>query len=205
MKGEKAFDDFLSIDTMECTQAQKPIGENNAYQATYYRDLVTIFNAVPMEPEDTLVDFGCGLGRVLFYGNSRHYCRTTGIEADSQIYDRLMTNAAGYQKRFYDQEDRMKFYNIQAQDYQVDDGDNYFYFFNPFSPDIFEKVLGNITESVRLCPRDIYLMLYYPTFEYQRVMRGNKFFVLKDIVKLSGYEEDPDEKLYVYHMSRYFV
>ena len=184
MKGEKAFDDFLSIDTMECTQAQKPIGENNAYQATYYRDLVTIFNAVPMEPEDTLVDFGCGLGRVLFYGNSRHYCRTTGIEADSQIYDRLMTNAAGY---------------------QVDDEDNYFYFFNPFSPDIFEKVLGNITESVRLCPRDIYLMLYYPTFEYQRVMRGNKFFVLKDIVKLSGYEEDPDEKLYVYHMSRYFV
>ena len=168
MKGEKAFDDFLSIDTMECTQAQKPIGENNAYQATYYRDLVTIFNAVPMEPEDTLVDFGCGLGRVLFYGNSRHYCRTTGIEADSQIYDRLMTNAAGYQKRFYDQEDRMKFYNIQAQDYQVDDEDNYFYFFNPFSPDIFEKVLGNITESVRLCPRDIYLMLYYPTFEYQR-------------------------------------
>lgn len=205
MKGEKAFDDFLSIDTMECTQAQKPIGENNAYQATYYRDLVTIFNAVPMEPEDTLVDFGCGLGRVLFYDNSRHYCRTTGIEADSQIYDRLMTNAAGYQKRFYDQEDRMKFYNIQAQDYQVDDEDNYFYFFNPFSPDIFEKVLGNITESVRLCPRDIYLMLYYPTFEYQRVMRGNKFFVLKDIVKLSGYEEDPDEKLYVYHMSRYFV
>lgn len=205
MKGEKAFDDFLSIDTMECTQAQKPVGENNAYQATYYRDLVTIFNAVPMEPEDTLVDFGCGLGRVLFYSNSRHYCRTTGIEADSQIYDRLMTNAAGYQKRFYDQEDRMKFYNIQAQDYQVDDEDNYFYFFNPFSPDIFEKVLGNITESVRLCPRDIYLMLYYPTFEYQRVMRGNKFFVLKDIVKLSGYEEDPDEKLYVYHMSRYFV
>lgn len=205
MKGEKAFDDFLSIDTMECTQDQKPIGENNAYQATYYRDLVTIFNAVPMEPEDTLVDFGCGLGRVLFYGNSRYYCRTTGIEADSQIYDRLMTNAAGYQKRFYDQEDRMKFYNIQAQDYQVDDEDNYFYFFNPFSPDIFEKVLGNITESVRLCPRDIYLMLYYPTFEYQRVMRGNKFFVLKDIVKLSGYEEDPDEKLYVYHMSRYFV
>ena len=36
-------------------------------------------------------------------------------------------------------------------------------------------------------------------------MRGNKFFVLKNIVKLSGYEEDPDEKLYVYHMSRYFV
>ena len=48
-------------------------------------------------------------------------------------------------------------------------------------------------------------MLYYPTFEYQKVMRDSRYFVLKNIVKLSGYDEDPDEKVYVYHMSRYFV
>lgn len=86
MDDEKAFDDFLSIDTTLCIGAEQPTEENNIYQATYYRDLVTLFNAVSMEPEDTLVDFGCGLGRVLFYGNSRHYCRATGIEADADIY-----------------------------------------------------------------------------------------------------------------------
>ena len=186
MNGDKAFDDFLSIDTMECIGAERPTEDNNIYQATYYRDLVTIFDMVSMEPEDTLVDFGCGLGRVLFYGNSRHYCRTTGIEADRQVYDKLLENAAGYQKRFYDQEDRMLFYNMPAQEYEIADGDNYFYFFNPFSAEIF-------------------LMLYYPTFEYQKVMRDSRYFVLKNIVKLSGYDEDPDEKVYVYHMSRYFV
>ena len=58
---------------------------------------------------------------------------------------------------------------------------------------------------MRRAPRNIYLMLYYPTFEYQRVMRDSRYFVLKNIIKLSGYEEDPDEKVYVYHMSRYFV
>ena len=72
MGGEKAFDDFLSIDTTECVGAEQLSDDNNIYQATYYRDLVTIFDAVSMDPEDTLVDFGCGLGRVLFYGNSRH-------------------------------------------------------------------------------------------------------------------------------------
>lgn len=81
MDDEKAFDDFLSIDTTLCIGAEQPTEENNIYQATYYRDLVTLFNAVSMEPEDTLVDFGCGLGRVLFYGTSMHYCRATGIEA----------------------------------------------------------------------------------------------------------------------------
>ena len=204
MNGDKAFDDFLSIDTMECIGAERPTEDNNIYQATYYRDLVTIFDMVSMEPEDTLVDFGCGLGRVLFYGNSRHYCRTTGIEADRQVYDKLLENAAGYQKRFYDQEDRMLFYNMPSQEYEIADGDN-FYFFNPFSAEIFRSVIDNIIDSVSRCPRDIYLMLYYPTFEYQKVMRDSRYFVLKNIVKLSGYDEDPDEKVYVYHMSRYFV
>ena len=111
----------------------------------------------------------------------------------------------GYQSRFYDQEDRMNFYNIPAQEYEVADEDNYFYFFNPFSPEVFKKVIDNIIDSVRRAPRNIYLMLYYPTFEYQRVMRDSRYFVLKNIIKLSGYEEDPDEKVYVYHMSRYFV
>lgn len=62
MDDEKAFDDFLSIDTTLCIGAEQPTEENNIYQATYYRDLVTLFNAVSMEPEDTLVDFGCGTG-----------------------------------------------------------------------------------------------------------------------------------------------
>ncbi len=205
MGGEKAFDDFLSIDTTECVGAEQLSDDNNIYQATYYRDLVTIFDAVSMDPEDTLVDFGCGLGRVLFYGNSRHYCRTTGIEVNRDVYEKLLENAEGYQNRFYDQEERMLFYNMPAQEYEVADGDNYFYFFNPFSSVIFKSVIDNIIASVSRCPRDIYLMLYYPTFEYQKVMRDSRYFVLKDIVKLSGYEEDPDEKLYVYHMSRYFV
>ena len=58
MNGDKAFDDFLSIDTMECIGAERPTEDNNIYQATYYRDLVTIFDMVSMEPEDTLVDMG---------------------------------------------------------------------------------------------------------------------------------------------------
>lgn len=209
MGDEKEFDEFLCIETGDFPEPEEVEIEadavNNIYQATYYRDLVTLFNEVYIDPEDTLVDFGCGLGRVLFYANSRHYCRIAGVEYDPEIYERLLSNAAGYQKRFYDQDERMSFYNISAEEYDIRDEDNYFYFFNPFSTEIFKRVKDNIVASVKRCPRDIYVMLYYPTFEYQKIMRDSGFFVLKKIIRLSGYQEDPDEKVLVYHMSRYFV
>ena len=182
MGSEKSFDSFLGIETIAETafgdmDVCLPVNEeDNNYEVTYYNDLVTMFDEISMEPEDTLVDFGCGLGRVLFYCNSRHYCRTVGIENNARVYDRLLTNAASY-----------------------------FYFFNPFSGATFKKVLDNIIASVRRQPRDIELLIYYPTFEYQKAIRDCNLFVLKKMIKLSGYEEDPDEKVLVYHLSRYFV
>lgn len=200
------FDTFLGIETMGNMEIpMETDADNNIYQATFYRDLVTLFDEVSMEPEDTLVDFGCGLGRVLFYCNQRHYCKTTGIEQDSSLYENLLTNAKSYQSKFLEQEERMNFLNISADAYSIGEEDNYFYFFNPFSAEIFQKVIDNIIESVKSNPRDINVIIYYPTFEYQKIIRDSKLFVLKKIIKLSGYEEDPDEKVMVYHLSKYFV
>lgn len=195
MKNEKMFDDFLGINTTEVPEEM----------ATYYQDLLTLFDEVSLEPEDTLVDFGCGLGRVLFYCNSRHYCKTTGIENDMALYGKLLDNAKGYQSKFLDQEQRMLFFNIDAEEYEIRPEDNFFYFFNPFSASVFKKVLSNIIASAKENPRDIDIILYYPTFEYQREIRDSKLFVQKKMIKLSGYEEDPDEKALVYHLSKYFV
>lgn len=210
MENEKMFDSFLGIHTIE-TESEDTAAkvgenvENHIYQATYYRDLITLFDEISLEPEDTLVDFGCGLGRVLFYCNSRHYCRTTGIENNPVLFKKLLSNADSYQSKFLEQEQRMQFLNMEAEEYEVQPEDNYFYFFNPFSGAVFQKVLGKIIASVRANPRDINVMIYYPTFEYQREIRNSKLFVLKKMIKLSGYEEDPDEKVLVYHLSRYFV
>ena len=105
MGSEKSFDSFLGIETIAETafgdmDVCLPVNEeDNNYEVTYYNDLVTMFDEISMEPEDTLVDFGCGLGRVLFYCNSRHYCRTVGIENNARVYDRLLTNAASYQSK----------------------------------------------------------------------------------------------------------
>lgn len=221
MDNEKMFDEFFGIitgdetvyglepdeegDCPEMCQEKNLYGDDNPYQATFYDDLITIFNQVDMEPDDRLVDFGCGLGRVLFYVNSRHYCKVTGIENNKKIYDRLLINAAGYQSRFLEQESRMSFYCQRADEYEIKPEENFFYFFNPFSGVVFGRVIDNILESVRRTPRDVRLIIYYPTYEILKEMRRAKLFVQTSMIKLSHYEEDPNEKAYVYYLSRYVV
>ena len=67
MGSEKSFDSFLGIETIAETvfgdmKVCLPVNEeDNNYEVTYYNDLVTMFDEISMEPEDTLVDFGCGL------------------------------------------------------------------------------------------------------------------------------------------------
>ncbi len=207
MNNEEAFDSFLCINTIQKEgEEQAPVNDgDSSYEVTYYRDLVTMFNHIEIEPEDTLVDFGCGLGRVLFYCNSRHYCKTVGIENNSVLFNGLLENATGYQKKFLEQESRMGFYNIEADKYEITENDNYFYFFNPFSRQVFKNVLNNIIASVKKHPRDVKLIIYYPTFEYQNEIKNTNMFILKEMIKMSDYENDPSEKVLVYYLSKYLV
>ncbi len=206
MSNEKQFDEFLNINTLVESENFDPVNDGDSlYEVTYYNDLVTVFNAVEMEPEDTLVDYGCGLGRVLFYANSRHYCNCVGIENNADIFKRLMKNVSAYQSKFLEQEERMHFHNVEAQDYEVRDQDNFFYFFNPFSAQVFKQVVANIVASAKKNPRDIYLVVYYPTFAYQRVIKDANVFIQKEMIKLSGYKNDPEEKALVYYLSKYLV
>jgi len=65
---------------------------NYSYAASEYDGLVKIFDRVSLTKDDTLVDIGCGMGRVLFFCNQKFMCHVTGIEYDSKIFEKLMLN-----------------------------------------------------------------------------------------------------------------
>jgi len=56
------------------------------YEPSSYSALVSLFDEIQLNPQDIVVDFGCGLGRVLFYCNQRFWCRVKGIEIDEEVY-----------------------------------------------------------------------------------------------------------------------
>ncbi len=197
MLEEKDFEDFLGVDTIENTGEAAKTGRYSIYEATHYQGLIRIFKELILTPYDTLVDFGCGLGRVLFYCNQLYMCHITGVEYDRDIYDRLQKNADAYCKRFKNQEKKILLLNMKAEEYIVEDRDNYFYFFNPFSPEVMCEVLDNIIVSYRHKKRRITFIFYYCTYEIMAVLRKYPISPEK-ILKLPGYVNDPDEKAYIY-------
>ena len=211
---ELSFEKFLGIHTSEDKPASgKDSGEessvtakiggrtdmetNYSYAASEYDGLVKIFDRVSLTKEDTLVDIGCGMGRVLFFCNQKFMCHVTGVEYDSKIFEKLKENAAYYHVRFKNQEDKFHLFNIKAEDYDIQPHDNFFYMFNPFSRDILAKILDKIVCSVKCSPRRATVILYYGTYEMMEAMR-NTPFELKEIIKLRSYKNDPDEKVYIY-------
>ena len=57
------------------------------------------------------------------------------------------------------------FVHVDAEKFQVEDADC-FYFFNPFSVEILQSVMGRILDSYYMNPRHMQLFFYYPNEEY---------------------------------------
>ena len=199
MDQEQIYEKFLGIktDDEEIVPGLTKELEYSLYEASEYEGLIRVFDELTLSEDDCLVDFGCGMGRVLFYCNQRFRCRVTGIEYDQEIYDRLCDNAEYFLVRFRDQRRNIHLLHMKAQDYDIDKCDNVFYMFNPFGEETLRQVMDKITESVKKTPRDVKIILYYCTNSMLNVMRDYKLTLYK-VIKLPSYRLDPYEKVYIY-------
>lgn len=204
MDREEQYERFLGVktDDEEVIIGKDSKRKYSTYEASEYEGLVRIFDEISLNPHDTLVDFGCGMGRVLFYCNQRFMCKVTGIEYDGDVYKKLSDNAEYYHVRFREQRRKFSLLNMKAEDYLIEPTDNVFYFFNPFSMDVLESIIEKIIESVRLYSRKATLILYYCTYDIMRTFRKYPF-VLHSIIKLPAYVLDPDEKAYIYTLEQW--
>ena len=74
-----------------------------------------------------------------------------------------------------------------------------FYFFNPFSLQLFIKVLNNILISVEEFPREIDLIFYYPSEEYIDYLENYTALTLKKEIPVHNlYLIDKRQKFSIY-------
>ncbi len=198
MDKETQYERFLGIKTdEEEVMFGKEKRKYSVYEASEYEGLNKIFELVKLCPNDTLVDFGCGMGRVLFFCNQRFMCNVKGIEYDKEIFHKLEDNCEFYHVRFHGQREKFTLLNMKAEDYVIAPEDNVFYFFNPFSREILEGVLESILQSVKMEPRKVMVIFYYCTYDMMCAIRKYNF-KLEHIIKLPEYRLDPEERAYVY-------
>lgn len=159
-KNETRWDKLLHIRTMgrddsNADQYRYP------YESTPYSVLERLANAGYMRKGNTLLDYGCGKGRVDFFLSYQTRCSSIGIEYDERIYEKAAENQASAVSS-----GRATFELANAEYYQVPEAVDCVYFFNPFSVEILQKVVARILESYYTCPRSIQLFFYYPSDEY---------------------------------------
>ena len=188
---EQSFEKLLNISTSGNQKNFNEFIHYNRYEPTSYYVLEAILHNYPLLESDNIVDFGSGKGRLNFFLNYFFKCKVTGIENMKNYLSKNKGHDCS----------KISFVNCIAEDYEINSKENKFYFFNPFSVQIFIKVVTNIIYSVINEYRPVDLILYYPSDDYIYYLENYTIFQLIKEIKLNKhYEQDNREKILVYRL-----
>ena len=137
-KNETRWERFLQIRTMgrddsNADQYRYP------YEPTPYSVLERLANTGLIRKDNTLLDYGCGKGRVDFFLSYQTRCQSIGIEYDERIYEKATEN-----KETAISSGRVTIEFTNAENFMVSEIVDRIYFFNPFSVEILQKVIARI-------------------------------------------------------------
>lgn len=196
---EFEYDQHLGIKTVGLHEVRNQMVHYNRYEATPYVALDALFEEYKFEKTDVVVDFGCGKGRFPFYVNHHFKASVTGVEMSGQLYLDALQNQSSYMEKRKNMKGFIRFENGLAEEYIIEETDNRFYFFNPFSIQIFMNVIDRILESVEQKNRQVDIILYYPTSDYIQYLENSTVFEhLKEVQVPGLYENNENERFVIY-------
>ena len=198
---EHYYDKLLNIKTKEKQQCFHKSLQYHRYEPTPYSALEELFRHYELKSSDRVVDFGCGKGRLNFYIHYFFHSEVIGVEMDEMLYEKAMANLERYIRKTKNRKEKIQFQCCLAEEYPINPLDNRFYFFNPFSIQVFRNVINNILRSVERYQRQIDVVLYYPSEDYIYYLENYTAFELIMEVKIPIiYKHNPNERFLVYRL-----
>ncbi len=131
------------------------------YEPTPYSVLARLAESGLVGKGNTLIDYGCGKGRVGCFLAYQTGCHVIGIDHDERLIEKALANKESTVKG-----NRLEFVLTSAEKYEVPASADMFYFFNPFSVELLQSVRKRIVDSYYENPREMTLFFYYPSEEY---------------------------------------
>ena len=168
------------------------------YEPTDYTVLEQLARSGYIDKRNTVVDYGCGKGRVSFFLTSQTKCHAIGIEYNPRLYERACNN-----QQTAPRGNRVTLLQQDAVNFTVPKQVDRCFFFNPFAVEILSTVLDNLQDSCKNAPRDILLIFYYPSPAYTEYLAELSHLTLIDTIDCRPGEKysDPREKLLVFRLS----
>lgn len=198
---EEYYDAVLNIKTVGVQKGFNKSLHHHRYEPTPYIALDKLFEQYELKSQDSVVDFGCGKGRLVFYINHRFNASVVGIDMNEALYQQAIDNRINYLKKNKKDFNKVHFLLCYAEEYEIAPSDNRFYFFNPFSIQVFMNIIHKILASVEKAKREVELVLYYPSDDYIFYLEDQTLFELKMEIKLPGiYKNNPNERFLIYQL-----
>ncbi|MBQ8518957.1 MAG: class I SAM-dependent methyltransferase [Agathobacter sp.] len=197
---EKDWDKQLNIDTIG-RDASKEDDYHYPYEPTPYSVLERLVESGYITKENAVIDYGCGKGRVGCFLHTQIGCRVIGIDFDERMCNIAKKNLQNVNLQSDKHNDKVTFISESAEKYEIKDADT-FYFFNPFSVEILQSVIGKIKKSYFENPRDMQLFFYYPSDEYiSYLMTVPELCFVDEIECQDLFEGDnPRERIVIFEM-----
>jgi SAM-dependent methyltransferase len=132
----------------------------NRYQPSPYGMLGRILRRREIEPEDVFVDFGCGMGTVMFEAARFPFKRVVGVDIVPEwtaIANQVLTRNRS-RLRCVD----FEVVTADVLTYEVPDDATVAFFAAPFGPEIMSEVIARLAVSADRHPRRIRIVYYAP-------------------------------------------
>lgn len=162
-----SFDKINRVDTDRLVNKEELYGSvlspnktfMNRYEPTDVTTARSILNQLitidPAVVNSSLIDFGCGKGRVLLVAEKMGFTKLIGVEFSSYLCKVCANNIKKTNSS-------AQIYCADAAEFELTGDIRTFYFFNPFEQCVLEKVLSNVRSYLQTKPYDGYIIYVYP-------------------------------------------
>ncbi|MBZ5857972.1 class I SAM-dependent methyltransferase [Flavihumibacter profundi] len=112
----------------------------------------------------SLLDFGCGSGRILSVGMVKGFKKVVGVDIDEQSAQKAMHNCKILQEKGFTTP--YEVYCDDATRFPIPAGTNLIYLFNPFGDKTMKEVIEKIISYCRGNRQDVYIIYYFPLLRH---------------------------------------
>ncbi len=149
------------------------------YEPSHWTTLRRILPPRGVTAQDVFIDFGSGMGRVVYQAAMSYpFHRVIGVEISERLHEIAVGNIERNRHRL--RCDDVELIHADALEYDIPRDVSVVYLGNPFSGPVLATVLGRLVETVELNPRRLRLIYFNPV-EESRVL--NVGFHVVDTVR----------------------
>lgn len=147
---------WIDLKTITIDRLNLSAEQSHSYSDSGWEHLQRVLSALEIDPEDAIVDFGCGKGGALIVLAAYPFAQIAGIEISPELIAIARKNLARLQI------DNVELVQGDARDFSALDDFNFIYFFNPFPCRVMAEVMANLASSLARRPRKVTIIYLNP-------------------------------------------